>query len=752
MPKLSLQGRTTGAVGTNTVNVDNLPLYWPSDPTKIIHSHQLIGQNPSTPIIGASGGWVNNSTIIFQACTDKTTTTLPESETNPYGHCKLYTYNVDTGVASVLRVTTSLWSTDLGMSWPCSTCNDPAHDYVSDWNTGDAENDAPGANGGGAGGGVWVANLGDVYYDSLGRISNKVATVGPLGVDPYTGTVLVVSNVDGKGMGLGYLTTTDTVPGNIKFEDTHIIAEGGQLGPSFGMISNNVVFYQDQTGGWQSYHIITGQRQTMPWELFGKIHIAANDGYTVLAFHNPTSKMVVFNWGDAYGWNIDTKNLTQDDQKFWPQVRVLPSGKIIVAASITQGEAPGHTVVYPIDTSAPKMNLYGTTTASFYTSAQVTSTVPTNTGRIVTGTDIITIGTQVKLISSDSWVGSGLGHYLRAAYQFGVTAIVCQTGSCGSNLMVKDSRDNIWCASEVAHGIHCVAIRPATGTTSEAPLWEVTWVRGAVGNYGAGGSYARIILDDELVPTGAQTETAAALGSQGMLDLDENGNPIITDDNRYGWYGYVKIGLATTRGTWTIGQDVAGGIDRLIAWNEEEQQAYAVWNGYTPVQSRLALEYDTKGNARPVVAPALRETAIRLNEFVPITQADYLAGEVPILSDSQLRDPDIPILPFPPVEVVAPTPSVLPVAASVPVPSTLTRDTRVFRVYQTIPPTADVLEALSSANTSGETYTEPTSESLADADGVLSILGPVVDTTTGGNRFQIPAEWDNSATNEPQMY
>lgn len=534
--------------------------------------------------------------------------------------------------------------------------------YTYDTRTGvSAQVSASGADRLYAGGDVWAAwTSSGGYRDSLGRSHADYASVA---VDD-TGTVLIIldRNTD---TGLGYLTKDANINAPVVITYDPITT---------AHVRNGVVVYV-ANDVLNRYVIDTGKFAS----IYVPVSLTQNDGDWVLGFHPNGLGLVVFEFGKLYGYRVNF----QKNIEFNGDIRVSDTGSITVVTSTGPEEQPRELRKYTVDPSIDTSYYLFSTNDNLRT---VSITAPPDTS--VIGSDVITIGRNpdgegqgfAKVITSHDWFNEEGGNHIRGAWQYDITAVVAQVGSDGSGYVsVKDSQGNVWVGSEVAHGIHCVAIRPDPTTSSGAPLWEVTWVRGAASSYGVGRSYARIILDDTLTPVGSLLESGnIAFGSQGFLDLDDDGEPIPTDENQYAWYGYVTIGLATTRGDWTIGQDASPTVqtDRLIAWNAATQKAYVVWNGYTNAQSRLALEYDVNDLPFPVVVPAGRSSKVVFSQFLPIGQVDVEIGTTPgILA--------------PPLPIPSPS-STVPVSIT---PSELKSNTRVFRQPQSIPPTAKVLMA-----------------------------------------------------------
>lgn len=240
------------------------------------------------------------------------------------------------------------------------------------------------------------------------------------------------------------------------------------------------------------------------------------------------------------------------------------------------------------------------------------------------------------ILSSD-WFGSTGGQHIRGAWQYGVTAVVAATDATGNtNVTVKDSDNQTYVAGEAAYGNTSVIIRRDPTSSASSLLWEVTWIQNA-------NTYARIILDDTLTPTGnATTNSSFTFGDLGLVDIDsDTDDPIPAADVVSDWYGYVRLKYPTTRGDWTVGIDVSPtcpvGIQRLVAWNSRTTRAYVVWNadpqyGDITLPPRLTLEYNASAETTGVVIPAKRSTLIRQHQWRPLSQSDLLQG---ILSGTQ---------------------------------------------------------------------------------------------------------------------
>ena len=705
MPRLNLQGKSTLGIDAQKISYDGNILTWTSHP---LHAALVDTQ----PIIGGTTAWLDNSTLVFQSGQSATSD-------NDSASRRIYTYNI---YGNVITSVSASGADDLYAGW-----------------------------------GIWAAWLsGSGYRDSLGRTN---ADYGVVGVDRHTGTVLVSLN-KATGKGLGYLTTDDAAA-----SDVHVITH--DTFQTAGTIGRDVVIYK-AFNEWHAYNI----RTLAPSVLIGKrrttdapVNIIRNDGYYVVAYHPVRKTLVVFQFGDRYGWKFGSR-----DTDINPDICILPDNSIRVVTSVYAREAPEDLQTYTIDRQGGRIDLYNTKPeeyiflppvqypAGIRYDVQLQPQGAITTGRTVIGTDIVSVGRNpngveaatAKLIISDDFFGSANGEFIRGAWQYDVTAVIARTGNtCNSEVEVKDSAGHSWCAGESSYGDHPCAIRPAPTSNSTVNLWEVTWVQAP-----AGASYGRATLNGNLVIVGSATTTALEFGSQGMLDLSPNtaGIPIVTASNLSDWYGYVHIGLATTRGDWTIGQDMEHANDRLIAWDADAEQAYVVWNGTTTVQSRLALEYDDDENPTPVVNPASQELAIRLSQFIPIEQQAYIRGDNPLIIDPIASDSDIIEIPLPQIfpmssealavddlealaTAIASTRTMTPLTRATAValsPETLTTGARVFRQYQTIPPTVAVLNAFNpkSGAASGASTTTGggSGSSGAGASGFLAAAGAATAT------------------------
>src|SRR6185369_9250788 len=189
--------------------------------------------------------------------------------------------------------------------------------------------------------------------------------------------------------------------------------------------------------------------------------------------------------------------------------------------------------------------------------------------------------------------------WLRAsADDRGVVAAVAQAGS--GSCQVVDSLGQRWDAGDVAFGTMCVGIEPLLDG------WQVTFMLAPTG------SIHRVVHLTRALALAAYLERPGRTGgtSQGFLDVFD-GVPVFTDDHRTVVCGHLTIGLPTTRGFWTVGQDWFG--DRIVAWNAQTQTAWEVSRISTQTPSHLAIEDD--GTA--VVAIGGTDVVVRQPAFVP---------------------------------------------------------------------------------------------------------------------------------------
>lgn len=598
-------------------------------------SHPFYPELVGRPIIGDGIAWLNSWTLVFQSCQTPTSPSVTAA-------CRLYTYDIRTTAISLV--------------------SNSGATIIR------------------AGGGVWAAWLEGVgYRDSLGRTS---ADYGLVDVDDDGTVVVILNNTDKTG--LGYLLSSDDDASDVRV----ITADRLETAWSFG---GGVVMYH-ANGVLVKYDINTDTATTTNVP----VQIYANYGSWILARHLRGLGAVAFEFGKTVAHQVSTS-----ESNFNGDIRVAVDNTIHIATSNTVRELPTSTRKHTLTQSEPLFDLFVDTSTNIRT---VPGIGPTGDIVTVVGSDVITLGDPAyrnetglyasrgvgQVVSSADWFGSH-GQYIRGAWQWDITAVVAQTDATGNtNVTVKDSFGNTWAANEPAYGSRAVAIRPAPTTTNVAPTWEVTWVQSG------GGSYRRAILDVDLALVGSITTTTAGCGTEGFLDLYSNGVPIITSSHAEEWYGYVKLRYATTRGDWTIGKDVSPtcSINRIVAWNNATSYAYVVWNGDVQDQSRLTLEYNFANTATPVVVPSNRNFVIRDSQFVLLGQIDVELGQTSGTSQTTPTgsSPNQPGAPANwPWSYDLPVPAT--VAANT-TPSVLKSNTRVFRRYQTIPPTAKVLAAI----------------------------------------------------------
>ncbi len=206
--------------------------------------------------------------------------------------------------------------------------------------------------------------------------------------------------------------------------------------------------------------------------------------------------------------------------------------------------------------------------------------------------------------------------WLRAAASAdGVIAAVAQAGA--GTCQVVDSTGRRWDSGVVAFGVQCVGIE----ATSDG--WLVTWMLPSDGRM-----YRSAWLNRNLSPVTFLDARGPGEGtSQGFLDVF-NGLPVFTDSHRTVTLGPLTIGLPTTRGHWTIGQDWHG--DRIVGWNAQTQTAWEISRVSTQTPSHLVIEDD--GTA--VVVMGGTDIVVRQPAFVP-----WAPWEVPPLEVAQSSRP-----------------------------------------------------------------------------------------------------------------
>ena len=586
----------------------------------------------NTPILGRQIAWLNDWTLIF--------------ESSQSGTARLYTYDTRTGVAVQVSST--------------------------------------GADRLRASGDVWAAWLSaSGYRDSNSRTH---ADYGAIGVDD-DGTVLVVLN-DATQKGLGYLLPTAASASDVVVitYDTIVTEEAA--------IRNGVVIYR--ANGVLNRYVIQTEESTVTNIPFV---FKQNDGNWMVGAHTQGLGVVVVEFGETEGFQVTATN-----DNFAPDIRVATDGFITVATSKSQFELSTSIGRYLITQAAPKYSLYADKNNTTVTLPGLGPTSELAT-TIVVASDIITVrantadntGTgRTVIIPSTDWFGSTGGKDLRAAWQFGLTAVVAATNASASEeVTVKNNSGNTYASGRTSYGNSSVMIRPAPTSSNTAPLWEITWVANST-------TYSRVTLNANLAPTTSIANTTLTFGNRGILDINATSNaPITGDANQTVKYGYVVLQDPITRGQWTVGKDVSPtcNTSRLVAWKTDTQKAYVVWNGTIDGPAHLALQYDSEGREIPRVVPSRRIFA--LQEFLEIGQIDIQIGSTPGLP-TPVPAPNEPAIYVPGVPPAWPwsynLPPVSPSFAPV-TPTTLKTNTRVFRVYQTIPPTAKVLEAVNTKGT-----------------------------------------------------
>ena len=542
-----------------------------------------------------------------------------------------------------------------------------------------------------AGGDVWAAwTSSGGYRDSLGRTHTDYTVAG---VDD-DGTVLVILYAT-TSTGVGYLSPDDATAADVTIISYDILEAGLA-------IRDSVIVYR-ANGVLTRYTIATEQFATTNVPVV----IYHNDGNWIVGRHIHGLELVVFEFGRVYGHRVsgETANYNAD-------IRVDDDGQITVVSARTDAEAANMLRRYTLTQAEPFVYLFSDKNQA---TLLAPGTGPLTVGATVAGSDVITVGRNpagseqgfAQVITSTAWYGATGGRDIRAAWQYGTTAVAAATtNTVSEEVTVKNSRGNTYSSGRSAYGTTPISLRPAPTTTDVTPLWELTWVANAT-------TYSRVTLNANLAATTSIANTTLTFNTEGLLDLYANGMPIATTAHETEWYGYVKIRWATTRGDWTIGQDDSPTcpIDRLVAWNSATRKAYVVWNGTTSVPSRLALDYDSSGVASPVVIPGNHTFAIRFDQFLPLSQIALQSGETPGQNTTPIILPYIntPNEPFTALTQTPPAPNLPSVTftpAVVPVTSTATatvsaaalkKDTRVFRKPQTIPPTKAVLAAIPAA-------------------------------------------------------
>lgn len=210
--------------------------------------------------------------------------------------------------------------------------------------------------------------------------------------------------------------------------------------------------------------------------------------------------------------------------------------------------------------------------------------------------DVVVVNGTAELVT-DAFFAPDPAWYVRAAAKGGV---ICAVAQGPDVVLVRDSLSHTRTFPEPAAGVNCTGIRP------HALGWEVLYMQGPVG-----ATYARVILDDRLQVIVFRSVPSPYGGtSQGFLDLDVDGLPLMTDQHRSVVLGPLTIFMPTTRDEWTIGQDGSG--IRLVGWHAGRQQAYEVWRGGTQTPSHLAID-----NAGAAVAVANLPILVHESAFTP---------------------------------------------------------------------------------------------------------------------------------------
>lgn len=632
MPRINRHGKVAIGEDNQFLFYDSNQLYWSSGD---IPTSTSAGEK----IRGSYNTWLNDTTLVFAVWED-----------SEGADGALFTYNINTRVTS--RVSTSAGTTLF------------------------------------AGGDVWATwSEGDGYIDSETRTS---ADWGVLGVDD-DGTVVITLNAATRS-GLAYLRPDDTVPQIITYD---FIAEGNVS------IRNGVVIYP--ANGGIVRHILTGSNlllntplQDITSSVFDDVsltfvttpvYLLSNDRHYVAGWHYGLNALVVFAYGSQVGWTLSSTR-----EQYNVDIRVLADGRILVVSSPTEEESSQTITRYVVDTNEAPVYLY------FDTNTDSTiSSFARNYNRIapVEGTDVVTVRANVdtntgngyaKIVASPDWFPEE-GTYLRASWQYGITAVVANASNAtATTVLVKDGLANEWDAEEPAYGSHSVYIQPDSATSQSAPLWSVTWVRDTVGANAAGTTYATIVLDVDLVPTGGITVSPMTFGAYGFRDVVAGVPVPIVSDTTIHTVGYTRMRLPHTSGDWTVGIDAASPIPRLIAYNSVENQAYVVENDASTVQPRVTIETDPDNITTAAVTRGDIPVVIRQSQFLPLGQIDYELGITP--GAPTTYSPDVAAADTTPTTPTTSVASGAPAAESA-----LSQGTRVFRQPRSVVPPAAAVKA-----------------------------------------------------------
>jgi len=706
MPRLSFERKIAMGASTQKLSYNGSTFRW--------NAHPIYGEATPEGLVGAeisgsSIAWLNPWTLVFQSCQ------TPTSESG--GLCRVYTHDTRTGL------TTQVSSSGADILY--------------------------------AAGDVWAARLSETgYRDSKGRTHANYSVAG---VDD-DGTVLVILN-HATQKGLGYLLPNAVSASNV-IVITYDTIENAEVA-----IRNGIVVYR--ANGVLNRYVIETEEFTITNIPFIFVQ---NDGDWLVGEHTQGLGVVVVEFGETEGFQVSTLS-----DNFAPDIRVAANGFITVATSTSRDEKPASSRRYFITQNEFRYSLY---TDQNKTTAIVPGLGPTlnsschhitgehhsdsdasSSDVLVVASDIITVRANTEnntglgrtvTISSTDWFGTLGGKDLRAAWQFGLTAVVAATNASASEeVTVKNSSGNTYSSGRTSYGNSSVIIRSAPASSNTNPLWEVTWVANTT-------TYSRVTLNANLAPTTSIANTTLTFENQGILDINATSNvPITGHANQSNRYGYVVLQNPLTRGDWTVGKDVSPTCttSRLVAWNDDLQKAFVVWNGTIDGPPRLALQYDSKDQETPRVVPARRIFA--LQKFLEIGQLDLEAGATPGLP-TLISIPDyVQNVPYSsPADAStatsgsAATSDSAATSGSAATSDSLQTDTRVFRPYQTIPPTTKVLEAvntkggpMSGSDSGAETcHTDPFGNTYVPNNDARDAVIAVVNELLGREDFLAMAQ------------
>ncbi|MEO8484170.1 MAG: hypothetical protein ABI634_18305 [Acidobacteriota bacterium] len=212
--------------------------------------------------------------------------------------------------------------------------------------------------------------------------------------------------------------------------------------------------------------------------------------------------------------------------------------------------------------------------------------------------DVVTVNGKAVLVTDAMFAPDPALYVRAAANRDGVIAAVAQaSGMC----QVVDSLGQRWDSGDVAFGQNCVGI-------NALPLgrWEVTWMRAPIG-----ATYGRVVLNADLAPTtAAMQQYPAPFGntSQGFIDVEIGGVPVMTDQNVAVVCGGHRISHPMIRGSWTVGD--SNDFYGVAAWDASTQTFYKVWAGNVQTRTLFALV-----DGLPVVAVANQDILVPFERF-----------------------------------------------------------------------------------------------------------------------------------------